>query len=643
MLLGWLNAQRATEIGVSLADEYASRSVHFHGADRNRGSGTSKQSDGLRDLLQRADREVRAISLNFYKKAKLANAFKWRLLEKGVAGNTAAEVTQTLVMHLSMNRLTAGANETADVDPASISPKHLPSRRNTAQLLAQADQYVARAAYAEAIDAYEGFLKVKPHDPRVLTNLGAAYWKLGRYREAEQQFRHAIRVKPQMADAHFNLGSVQHTQGQLSAAENSLRRAVKLEPHHLEARAGLGWTLINMGRLPEAKRQFDKVLKLSPRHGSALLGLATVARGDGCFDEAEILIQRVLDVTPEQPSAWAALAQLRKMASADHPWCERAEAIAAGAITPLQEADLRFAIGKYYDDIGEFARAFGSYRRANEILKAHALPYDMQARELFVADLMRSHSRELLEPDHASSLDVSRASAKPVFVVGMPRSGTSLVEQIIASHPAAAGAGELRFWTALMQRHDAALRQGPLAGPLRATAAHEYLGQLARHSAAALRVVDKAPINSDYLGIIHTVFPNARIIYLQRDPLDTCLSCYFQQFSTALEYSMDLADLAHYYRSHARLAAHWHTVLPADSILDVPYAGLVGEPAVWIRRMLDFLDLPWDERCLDFHTTSRTVASASTWQVRQQIYHSSLERWRNYKRFIDPLLALKAE
>jgi hypothetical protein len=253
---------------------------------------------------------------------------------------------------------------------------------------------------------------------------------------------------------------------------------------------------------------------------------------------------------------------------------------------------------------------------------------------------MRSHGRERLVVD-AAAVDTARASIKPVFVVGMARSGTSLVEQIIASHPGAAGAGELRFWTTLVQRHAEALRQAPLAEPLRLTAARDYLAKLARHADAALRVVDKAPINADYLGIIHTVFPNARIIYLRRDPVDTCLSCYFQQFSVALEYSMDLADLAHYYRSHERLVAHWHAVLPRESILDVPYAELVCDQEGWTRRILDFIGLEWDVRCLSFQDTSRTVATGSAWQVRQKIYKSSMQRWRNYEKFLGPLLELR--
>jgi hypothetical protein len=230
---------------------------------------------------------------------------------------------------------------------------------------------------------------------------------------------------------------------------------------------------------------------------------------------------------------------------------------------------------------------------------------------------------------------------KPVFVVGMPRSGTSLTEQIIASHPSAKGAGELAFWSHAMHDHEAAIKEGPLGESTRSKLAEAYLRVLGANSEESLRVVDKAPINSDYLGVIHSVFPNARIIYMQRDPIDTCLSCYFQKFVLSLNYTMDLSDLADYYRQHQRLIAHWRAVLPPGTILDVPYEALVADQEGWTRKILEFLDLEWDERVLDFHTTRRTVVTASFWQVRQKIYKNSVRRWRHYEKFIGPLLALK--
>ena len=240
---------------------------------------------------------------------------------------------------------------------------------------------------------------------------------------------------------------------------------------------------------------------------------------------------------------------------------------------------LNFALGKYYDDVKEFRSAFEHYRRANQILKVNADHYNHESHRQVVDDLMRVYTSSALTPTPASS-----ASDKPVFVVGMPRSGTSLVEQILASHPAAAGAGELDFWIDTMHRNERALRQSPPDEELKSRLAAAYLQVLSRHGAEALRVIDKAPVNSDYLGLIHSVFPQARVIYVRRNPIDTCLSCYFQQFSTAQTYTMDLTDLAHYYRQHSRLAAHWRAVLPAGTLLEVPYEELIADQEQWTRN-----------------------------------------------------------
>src|SRR5262249_31514947 len=211
----------------------------------------------------------------------------------------------------------------------------------------------------------------------------------------------------------------------------------------------------------------------------------------------------------------------------DSAWGKRAEQVAASGLEPFDEAALRFAMGKYYDDVGDFPSAFRSYQRANELHRLSATRYNKETHARYVDDLMHAYTREALASARAGMSD----SERPVLVVGMPRSGTSLVEQIIASHPDAHGAGELEFWTGVVHKRETAVRQVLPDAPARQRLAREYLRVLEGHAATALRVVDKAPMNADYVGLIHAVLPKARIIYLQRDPIDTCLSCYFQQFS----------------------------------------------------------------------------------------------------------------
>ena len=632
MLLGWFNARQAAEVGIALADHFAPPTVSRSIKRAKKESAQRERGAALQELLRRAERETRALPLNLFKKATFANSFKWRLLENGVEREMADQVTRTLVLHISQNQ--------ADLAPgrdSAAAPADRPNSSTAQYFLTQGDEYLAQHAYAKAITSYEHLLELNPRHACAFNNLGAALCKLGRYQEAEQHFRRAIGVKPDYSDAHSNLGSVLRSRGHLAGSENSLRRALKLKPNHVEARSNLGLTLLSLGRTIDAKAHFEKVLRIAPRHANALLGMGQVARMEGRFDQAEAILERVLEADPNMPGAWAALVGLRKMTS-EAGWLQRAEEIAASGIAPLEEAGLRFAIGKYYDDVADFERAFRSYKRGNDLMKAVlAEKYQPDVHTRFVDDLIRVYTRETISGTESGG----SASVKPIFVVGMMRSGTSLVEQIIASHRAVRGAGELPFWSDAVRQHATAMRQGSLGEPLRKKLAKEYLRILTGHSVDASRIVDKAPVNSDYLGVIHSILPNARIIYMQRDPIDTCLSCYFQQFSPALSFTMDLSDLAHYYREHQRLIAHWRTVLPPGTILDVPYEELIADQEGWTRKILKFLDLEWDERCLDFQSTQRTVATASYWQVRQRIYGDSVGRWRNYKRFIGPLRGLQ--
>jgi tetratricopeptide (TPR) repeat protein len=630
MLLKWFNAREATEVGTALADDFVLESVS--GSADKRGQGDKLQAQGqelqklLHRFLRRVEREVRPLKLNLFKRAKLANSFKWRLLEKGVEQPLIDELTQALVLRLTSNQGSALPSGKGSGG----------SKRDAQDLHTRGQALLGRGEYAEAREYYQDLVNLDSHDAVARNGLGTALAQLRRFNEAEDQFRRAIGSRPGFVEAHFNLAGVLQSRGRLHESELPLRRVLKLKPSFIDARVSLGTSLKLLGRLQEARDCYEKALRAAPRNVQALVGMGDIEALEGRFAEAETMYRRALEVDPRAPYAWAALVRLRKMTPADGAWLQRAEEIASSGLTPIDETTLRFAIGKYCDDVGDFPRAFHSYRRGNELLRMRAEPYDREAHAHFVDDMVRVYTREALSRARAGVSD----SARPVFVVGMPRSGTSLVEQIVASHPAARGAGELNFWRAVVHKHDTAIRQGLLAEPVRKKLAAEYLRLLARHSRDALRVVNKQPFNSDNLGLIHSALPNARMIYLRRDPIDTCLSCYFQQFLPVMNFTLDLSDLAHYYREHQRLVAHWLSVLPPETLLVVPYAELVEDQETWTRRILDFLGLPWDERCLDFHKTVRPVTTASTWQVRQKIYKSSVERWRNYERFIGPLRGL---
>lgn len=619
MIFNWLDSRTATQAGTALADffvaELAANKLHV-----------KKQHDPMQRLFAQANCIMRDLRLNIYEKAKLANAFKWKLLDMCLERACVDEITMKLLQYLWFGR---------DSGRGFISK--LPDTTGGVELLfSNGNEHLARGAHEQAIICYENAIKLNPRYAAAHNNLGCALYTQGRLAEAEASFRKALEIEPEYADAHSNLGNTLLNRGRLTEAESSLRLALGLKPDHANALHTLGSALTLLGRFNEAETCYKRVLKIKPDHADALVGMGHAVSYWGRFEEAEAFFQRALTIKPKMSAAWASIVSLRKMTLDDAAWLTTAEEIVQARLEPLQELSLRFAMGKYCDDTKDFERAFLNYRRANELLNTVANQYDRQKQTLFVDDMIRVYDQERI----SKVQDGASASARPVFIVGMMRSGTSLTEQIIASHPLAMGAGELSFWCDSFDKHEKTILEATLGEPVLHELADEYLRHLSGFSIDATRIVDKAPGNFAHLGLIHSAFPNARIIHMQRNPIDTCLSIYFQHFSTTFNFANDLADLAHYYREYHRLMAHWRAVLPPGVLMDVPYEALAGDQEEWSRKIVEFIGLDWDERCLDFNQTKRRVGTASNWQVRQKMYGTSIERWRNYEKFVEPLMGL---
>jgi tetratricopeptide (TPR) repeat protein len=487
----------------------------------------------------------------------------------------------------------------------------------------------------DALASFRRAIALQPDIAEVHNNLGNALKDLGRLVEAVQAFRRALDLKPAFAQAHNNLGNALQDHGRLEEAAGCFRRALALQPDYAEAHANLGILLRLQSRAAEAEISCRRALEINPNFPPAITLLADLRSDRGEFSAAEELFKRAIVLQPESAEAWAGIAALRRMTHGDADWLAQAQRLAGRGLAPRQEAYLRYAIGKYFDDVGNFEEAFLNYRRANDLTKQLRPEHDREQLTRAVDLIIASFDQEWLKQARVDS----SASACPVFIVGMPRSGTTLAEQILASHRDVFGAGELPFWStamsALATRDDGEIRQGALRD-LR----DQYLALLRDLSSNAPRVVDKMPANFLYLGLIHAALPEAKIIHMRRNPIDTCLSVYFQNFGAFHSYANDLGDLAHYYSQYSRLMDHWRLNLPADAILDLPYEELVAEPEIWSRRLVDFIGLTWDSSCLDFQRTSRTVSTFSKWQARQKINASSVQRWRNYRKFVGPLLGL---
>jgi len=489
---------------------------------------------------------------------------------------------------------------------------------------------------AAAIDSYQAALALQPGHAEVHNNLGNALLDSGQIEGAVQSYRRALELEPDYAKAHSNLGSALRELGRLEEARDSLQRALALQPESAEMLTNVAIVQRLQGDTAGAESNLRRSLQLNPAAPATICGLAELAADNGRFTEAEDLYRQAFASNPDSAAAWAGIAALRKMTAADADWLSQAERLAEQPARPREAAQLRFALGKYFDDVKDYDKAFGNYHRANETVKTYRPPHDRAQLSQTFEFIARLYDDEFVEQARAQ-IDTG---ARPIFVLGMPRSGTSLAEQILASHPKVFGAGELSFWkTASLEVGNATLQDGPSAA-LSARLAQDYSRTLAALAPGHVHVVDKMPANFAHLGMIHAAFPGARIIHMRRNPIDTCLSIYFQNLHVAHSYSNDLDDLAHYYEEYRRLMLHWQRVLPRDTILEVPYEALVADQESWSRRMVDFAGLEWDEACLDFHRTSRSVSTFSRWQVRQKISKSSVERWRNYEQFVGPLLHL---
>lgn len=491
--------------------------------------------------------------------------------------------------------------------------------------------------FQQAETIYLQILQYQPQHPDALHYLGMLASQTDRGEMAVTLIRKSLLIAPSPL-MHFNLATELRRQGRFEEAAESYRNALALKADFFEAHYSLGEILQEMGKHTEAEACIRKAVSLKPEYVEAYVVLASIHNDLGHFEASQSALASALAIQPRYPAACAMLPQTRKMTLDDQPWLNTALSLIEAkeqALSPDQQINLLFAIGKYYDDTRQFDLAFPAYQQANSLKKKIDGPFDRARFTQFIDTIINAYGA----PEQMRDKEGASQSERPVFIIGMPRSGTSLIEQIAASHPAAYGAGELAFWHKYgLSNEYATLKDLNKAKIANLAQAYEQL--INQCDPLAARVINKLPGNFCLVGLISAVFPHAKFIHARRNPADTCLSIYFQNFKSRHPYAADLNDLAYYYGEYLRLMAHWKSTLPADNLLDVPYEELVDAPDTWIPKIIEFIGLDWDERCLNFHRTERKVATLSNWSVRQKLYPSSKQRWRNYQSHIAPLLSL---
>jgi len=498
--------------------------------------------------------------------------------------------------------------------------------------------------YEKAEQCNRRAIAIYPEYFQAQCNLGAVLREQGKPEEALQHFEKALGINPDYINAHINRGGAFNDLGRLDEAKSCYRKALTINPHEINAHYCLAEACRITGELDDAMHHYRQVLHQNPGNIESILSLVNILKFRKQYSQANSVLEPYLN-TPDNriPTRIAVSYALLCRETGEYDKAiDLLENLRSQSTVLLNNEDrvaMYFCLGNLYDASGNIDRAFENYRTGN-LLKSHgnehlAHEHCLKAySHLFTADFLKRTPRA----DNASEL--------PVFIVGMPRSGTSLVEQILSSHPRIVGGGERKWMIEIVKETQGIIGSSQTfpecLHEIRQehcnTLAEHYLKKLAELSGAqTARVTDKMPSNYWNLGIIALLFPKGRIIHCRRDPMDTCLSIYFQNFGEGQGFAYDLREIGQAYNHYRQMMDHWNKVLDLP-ILDIHYEDLVGNQESTTRRLLEFCGMPWDDNCLRFQDTDRMVFTASSAQVRRPLYRSSLRRWERYQSHLGPLI-----
>jgi len=496
--------------------------------------------------------------------------------------------------------------------------------------------YLRDNDFQRAVIHLERLVNLQPSVMHYCEMLANVYGKLSNWEAAYQCYFGLIAINPGEAIAYYNcaynLRMARKYEEAIKYYQQSLEKKIE-QPEEVH----LNMSVIFSDYLRDdakAIEHLNKAIEINSKYTPALYNLANLYEEEGLLEKAEFYFNNVILIDPLNYQALSRLVYLKKISNSEDPLVQNiTDTLATKVIDKSTKINLQYALGKSLNDCGEYEKAFSQYKKANLLELATSNLYDRERQEKFVLDNISFFSQKWfdnLEP-------ISDAS--PIFICGMFRSGSTLTEQILASHPEVTAGGEQEYFPRFI---NAKLPSYP-EDFLKSTAsemkliATEYLHELMSAFPNALCVTDKRPDNFLYLGLIKTLFPNSRIIHTSRNPFDNCLSVYFLRLGAGMSYSTSLENIAHYYRQHIQLMNHWKSIFP-DTIHEVSYDDLVDRPEKNIAKLLNFLNLNWRDECLDFHRVGNRVKTASVWQVNQPLYKSSSGRWKNYEKHITTLI-----
>ncbi len=581
-------------------------------------------------LFPRLARAHEGLSEACIMQGKLEDALSSLRLADELEPNNAA-------VQLKLGRVLAALGRGQDADAAfEASFKLTPFREQLVRGL----ELQRLGSLEEAEKIYRDVLLRNPDDVDALRLLSGLAMRVRQWGDAEVMLKRALEIAPDFYQGWMDLGLAQQEQDKLEEAHESFLRAGRLEPQRPQPDVGAGTTLAMRGRHDEAIALFEAALGKDPRSPNALAGIGHVLKTVGKQERAIEAYRQCMRYNPAYGEAYWSLANLKTFRFEDAEIAAMEKQLEQETLADELRANFLFALGKAYEDRGDFDAAFDFYFRGNELRRRHE-SYDPVQTEVIHDRIIDVFSRDFIE----SRQGHGHPSAAPILIVGLPRSGSTLIEQILASHSEVEGTHELPELsrvTRSLSRHREDRKTYPeavldLDNPDFRALGQQYLDRTMEHRTGAAYFTDKMPNNFPHVGFLHLILPNAKVINAKRHPLDSCLGSYKQLFARGQPFTYDLYEIGEYYLQYQRMMDYWHAVLPGR-VLDVQYEDVVVDLEEQVRRLLDYCELPWEDACLNFHETERAIKTASSEQVRRPIYDSSVQLWRNYERHLGPLI-----
>ena len=469
-------------------------------------------------------------------------------------------------------------------------------------------------------------LAVDPKNSVAFHLLGIVAYQVTKFDVAEQFILKALAIDPHFTNAHASLGDTLKAQGRMEDAIFSYRKALDIEPRLLAVHFKLGITLLASGKDEDAASHIQQVIDIAPHNAQIYRDLGEELGNLGKMKDAEIYLRQAIAIKPDYAEAHARLAQTIKHTEYNDD-IKKIENLYAKPETPTgSKILLAFSLGKSFEDFHQYDKAFYYYSLGNKLKRA-SFTYSIENDITFMNKIKETFTESLFKkPEMPIFTDIT-----PIFILGMPRSGSTLAEQILSRHPNVHGAGELNYLVHTMNKYFKGYEDIIRADDKRLSeAGNEYLKMLKQYTSESQFITDKMPQNFLFIGMIKLILPQAKIIHCYRDPMDTCFSIYKNNFLGSHQYSNDLKELGQYYNVYHDLMEHWHRVLPGF-ILDLRYEDMVNEQEVKTRDLLEYCGLEWNDACLDFSKSDRKVTTSSFDQVRKPIYRSSIQSWKNYE------------